>query len=114
MSHRRGSEPLAAGGYGIWRQSPRRWAIFYVLEKNAILMPISGRVDRAPATETVGSGAIPDRVKPKAIKLVFTASLLDVQQFKNSEKPPPCVVDRWQLDSNPERPIRCLLTKVPW
>ena len=31
--------------------------------------PISGRVDRAPATETVDSGLIPSRVKPKTIKI---------------------------------------------
>ena len=29
----------------------------------------SGRVDRAPATETVDSSSIPDRVKPKTIKI---------------------------------------------
>ena len=43
---------------------------------------ISGRVDKASATETVDSGSIPRRVKPKTIKLAFTASLLDVQQLK--------------------------------
>ena len=31
--------------------------------------PISGRVDRASATETVDSGSIPGRVKPKTIKI---------------------------------------------
>ena len=42
------------------------------------MRPISGRVDRASASETVDSGSILGRVKPK--KLLFTASLLDVQQ----------------------------------
>ena len=32
-------------------------------------MPISGRVDRASATEAVDSGLIPGRVKPKTIKI---------------------------------------------
>ena len=31
--------------------------------------PISGRVDRASATEAVDSGSIPDWVKPKTIKI---------------------------------------------
>ena len=30
---------------------------------------ISGRVDRASATETVDSGSIPSRIKPKTIKI---------------------------------------------
>ena len=34
-----------------------------------ILKPISGRVDRASATETVDLGSIPGRVKPKTIKI---------------------------------------------
>ena len=33
--------------------------------------PISGRVDRASATETIDSGSIPGRVKPKTIKIVI-------------------------------------------
>ena len=32
-------------------------------------LAISGRVDRASATETVGSGSIPGRVIPKTIKI---------------------------------------------
>ena len=31
--------------------------------------PITDRVDRASATETVDSGSIPDRVKPKTTKI---------------------------------------------
>ena len=31
--------------------------------------PISGRVDRASATEAVNTGLIPGRVKPKTIKI---------------------------------------------
>ena len=31
--------------------------------------PISGRVDRAYATEAVDTGSIPGRVKPKTIKI---------------------------------------------
>ena len=33
------------------------------------LWPIGGRVDRASATDTVDSGSIPGRVKPKTIKI---------------------------------------------
>ena len=43
-------------------------------------MPSSGRVDRACATETVDRVSIPSLIKPKPIKLVFTASLLDIRQ----------------------------------
>ena len=35
---------------------------------NYLIQPISGRVDRASATETVESGSIPDRVKPLTVK----------------------------------------------
>ena len=38
------------------------------------LQPISGRVDRASATETVDSGSIPGRVKPKTIKIGIQSS----------------------------------------
>ena len=38
-----------------------------------------GRVIRASASGAVDSGLSPRRVKPIALKLVFTASLLDTQ-----------------------------------
>ena len=53
-----------------------------VLSVTLVGLFISGRVDRASATETADSCLIPGRVKPKNINLVFTASLLDVQQLK--------------------------------
>ena len=37
-----------------------------------------GRVDRVSAFEAVDCGLIPSRVKPMTLKLVFTASLLNV------------------------------------
>ena len=37
--------------------------------KALINKPISGRVDRASATEAVDSGSIPGRVKPKTTKI---------------------------------------------
>ena len=40
--------------------------IFNVLN---IQIAFSGQVDRASATETVDSGSIPGRVKPKTIKI---------------------------------------------
>ena len=45
-------------------------------------VPISGRVDRASATETVDSGSIPSRIKPKTMKIGIHSFLLDVQQLK--------------------------------
>ena len=39
---------------------------------------------RASASGAVDSGLIPSRVKPMTLKLVFTASLLDVQYSKDS------------------------------
>ena len=70
--------------------------------------PISGRVDRASAIETMDSDSILGRVKPKTKKLVFTASLLDVQQLKGQCKASAeCgrQVGRWQLHSKTERPL---------
>ena len=39
-------------------------------------------VVRASASEVVDSGLIPSRVIPMTLKLVFTASLLDVQHYR--------------------------------
>ena len=39
---------------------------------------------RLTASEAVNSGLIPSRVKSKTLKLVFTASLLDVQDSKGT------------------------------
>ena len=81
------------------------------------LTPISGRVDRASATETVDSGSIPGRVKPRTVKFVFTASLLDVQQLKGQCEASTAYgrqVGRWQLDLKTKRSLRCLLAKATW
>ena len=40
-----------------------------MVRESACRIPISGRVDRASATETVDSGSILGRVKPKTIKI---------------------------------------------
>ena len=40
--------------------------------------PISGRVDRASATETVDLGSIPSPVKPKSVKIGIYSFLLNV------------------------------------
>ena len=45
---------------------------------------LSGRMDRASATETVDLGSIPDRVKPKTINMAFSAFLLDIQHKKGT------------------------------
>ena len=43
-------------------------------------LPISGPVNRAPATKTVDSGSITRRVKPKTIKIgIYSFPMLDVQ-----------------------------------
>ena len=73
-------------------------------------------MDRGCATEIIDTGSILVQVKPKTIKLVFTAFLPDVQQLKGQceLKPPPFVVDRWQLDSKTERSLHCLQDKASW
>ena len=43
-----------------------------------------GRVVRVSALEAVDLGLIPSRVKPMTVKLVLTASLLDVQHYRDS------------------------------
>ena len=53
---------------------------------------ISGRVDIAYAIETVNSGSITGRVKPKIKKLVLTASHLKFSTIRDSVKLSPCVV----------------------
>ena len=58
------------------------------------------------ATETVDSGSIPLRVKPKSKSIGIAAFLLDLQQLKGQcQASTVCgnLVDRWQLDSKTER-----------
>ena len=58
--------------------------------KKFVFHSTGGRVDRASATEAVDSGSIPGRIT-QTKKLVFTASLLDVQQLKGQcEAPAVC------------------------
>ena len=92
----------------LLHQSPYCIALIAMLQavetwKHGIVhRPISNRVNRASATKTIDTGSIPGRVKPKTIKLVFTASLLDVQQLKGEcEASTVCdrQVGRWQPDS---------------
>ena len=67
--------------------------------------------------EAVDSGSIPGRIKPKTLQIVFTASLLDVQQLKGQSAASAVrgkQVGRWQLDSKTERSLRCLLAKATW
>ena len=80
--------------------------------KCLVIIPISCRVNKASASKTADSASIPGRVKPRLEKLVFTASLLDVQQLKKQfEASIKCgrQIDWWQLDSKTERCLRCLL-----
>ena len=43
--------------------------LFMATLYSTLFKPISGRVDRASATEAVDTGSIPGRVKPKTIKI---------------------------------------------
>ena len=61
QGHREGG----AGGYN----DPGAHGLWGAHEAAHGLQPISGRVDRASATEAVDSGSIPGRVKPKTIKI---------------------------------------------
>ena len=70
------------------------------------------RVDRACATETVDTGSIPGRVKPKTIKTGIHSFLLDVQQLKGlceASTGSTCLqVDRWaggSLTRTPKVPL---------
>ena len=42
---------------------------YHQLKSTPVLEPISGRMDKAPATETIYAGSIPVRVKPKTRKI---------------------------------------------
>ena len=61
-------------------------------------------MDRASVTETVDTGSILGRVKPKTIKTgIHSYSAGRSAIKKDSTKFPPRVVDRKQLDSKTER-----------
>ena len=50
---------------------------------------LDGQLVRASASEAVDLGLIPSAVQPITLKLVFTAFLLDTQNWRNSvEKKP--------------------------
>ena len=72
-------------------------------------------MERLLLTEAADSGSIPSRVKPKTIKNRYSQlSCLTFSNQRDCVKPPPCVVDRWQLDSKTERSFCCLLAKATW
>ena len=56
-------------------------------------------MNRTFSIETVDSGSIPNRVKSKIIKTTIYTCLLSAEIKRDSVKPPPCVLDRWQFDS---------------
>ena len=49
----------------------RNVIVAVLIDNSSNSKPISGRVDRASATETVDLGSIPGRAKPKTIKIVI-------------------------------------------
>ena len=68
-----------------------RFYLVYVLNlvrlvTGFVFYRFGGLVVRASATEAVDLGSIPGRVSPKTLNLVFTASLLDVQHYRDSVK----------------------------
>ena len=67
--------------------------VFKILLRHILrFIPISGRVDRASATETVGSTSILGPVKPKTIKIAIPS--LTFSNKRDNVKPLPCVVDK--------------------
>ena len=65
-----------------------------------VVEPIRGRVDRAFATEKVSTVSFRGRIKPHFIKTSIHRFPACRSALKESVKPPPRVVDRWQLDSD--------------
>ena len=59
-----------------------------------LLKPVSGQVDSASAIETVVTGLIPGRVKPKTIKNWYSQLPCLTFNKRDSVKPPPCVGSR--------------------
>ena len=82
-----------------------------LLKTSKLTKLISGRVDRASASEKVDPGSISGRVKPKTIKFVFTASLLDAQQLKGQCE---ASTTGGQLDSKTESSLLSLLATATW
>ena len=88
-----------------WKWLVRKLSLPVSKSKPSVLIKLflqkaSDRVDISYATETVDRGSIPGRVKPKIIKLVFTAFVLDAQQLKGKcEAFTVCAVDRWEDSS---------------
>ena len=60
--------------YGLCKCSFERFCCIAMISSNS-----DGRVRRAIASEVVDLGVIPNPVKPKTQKLVFTASAFDAQ-----------------------------------
>ena len=77
--------------------------------KSLHLYEAKPRSEHLLLTKTVVLGLILSRVEPKTIKLVSTASLLDVKHQKKDN------LNRlWQFHPKTERPFRCLVTKTTW
>ena len=75
------------------------------LFSHVILVPISGQVDRACATDTVYFRSIPCHVKVKTKKNWYSQfSCLTFSIERDRVKPPPCVVDRWAGGSLTRKP----------
>ena len=69
---------------------------YVVIANSYRILPISGRVDKASATETVDLGSILSWGQIKDYKNWYSQlTYLTFSNLKDSVKPPPCVVDRW-------------------
>ena len=57
-------------------------------------------MDRASAAETIDSGSIPGGVKKTKTRKIKIHSFptVSIERGSVNVKPPPCVIDRWQLD----------------
>ena len=67
---------LFYGEYGLFKSSTS-WRFCFI---TMISSSADGRVRKAIASEVVDLGMIPNLIKPKTQKLVFTASLFDAQR----------------------------------
>ena len=60
----------------------------------------------------VGTGSIPGRVKADCKNWYSQLLVLTFSIERDRVKPPPCVVDKWQLDSTTKRSLCCFLAKT--
>ena len=98
--------------YGRLSSIPFHSGIFHIPYRNFCSIPF-----HTMPCHALDLGLIPDRVKPKTIKIgihSFPAWRSAIKGTVWSLCRVSGVVDRWQLDSKTERSLRCLLAKATW